>query len=109
MLSLSSSIRDGFAVLSVAGSIDLQTAPELRAGVDELLADGTTKLVVDLGGVDFLDSSALGALVGITKEMGPSGVLRIACANPSLVRLFELTRLTEMLTIVPSVDDAVAP
>lgn len=108
-ISLSSNTRDGFVVLTVGGSIDMETSPELRAGLDELLAGGASKLVVDLGGVDFLDSSALGVLVGVRKQMGAAGVLRVACADPSLVRLFEITRLTEMLTVVPSVDDALAP
>lgn len=106
-MTLSSSTRSGHSVLSVQGEIDTQTAPALRAALDELLAAGQSRIVIDLADVAFLDSSALGTFVGANNELGADGTLVIACANPRLTRLFRLTRLDEVLRIVASVDVAV--
>ena len=52
------------AVLRVAGEVDVSTAPMLRERFRELAAGGTVHLIADLGQVDFLDCTGLGALVG---------------------------------------------
>jgi anti-sigma B factor antagonist len=107
-LSLSASSRDGFGVLSVQGSIDVHTVPDLQRELAAIVEDGTTRVVVDLTAVDFLDSSALGALVGANKDiLARNGTLRVVCAEPRLVRIFTITRLDEVLTIVETVDEAV--
>lgn len=106
-LSLSSTTSGRFSVVSAAGAIDMHTAPALRSRATDLLASGSNQLVVDLLDVDFLDSSALGALVGIQKDVAAAGgVLRVVCAKPRLLRIFEITRLTEVLSIFASVAEA---
>jgi anti-sigma B factor antagonist len=107
-LSLSTSTSGDFRVLAVAGAIDVHTAPDLRSQATELLSSGARKLVVDLTEVDFLDSSALGALVGIHKDViNVNGAMRVVCAKPKLLRIFEITRLSEVLSIAPTVEEAV--
>ena len=56
--------RDGFAVLSVRGEVDVYTAPRFRERLIELVSEGKHRIIVDLEGVDFLDSTGLGVLVG---------------------------------------------
>ena len=56
--------RDGWAVLSVTGEVDVYTAPKFRERLIELVSEGKYQIVVDLEGVDFLDSTGLGVLVG---------------------------------------------
>jgi len=56
-------------VVAVAGELDLETSPELRASLDPL---GAT-VVVDLADVTFLDSSAMGALVATQKRLTRDG------------------------------------
>ncbi len=56
------------AVLRIAGEIDVHTAPELRQHVIHLADNGTLHIIADLRGVDFLDSTGLGALVGSLKR-----------------------------------------
>ena len=93
-------------VVEVEGEIDVHTAPALRERLVHLVATGVAP-VVDLSKVGFLDSSGLGALAGINKQLETHGNrLRIVCADPKLVRLFSLTRLDEVLTLHPTVEDA---
>src|SRR5215210_5955847 len=53
-----------YTVLSVKGEVDVYTAPRLREKLVELVSQGKHKIVVNLEGVDFLDSTGLGVLVG---------------------------------------------
>jgi anti-sigma B factor antagonist len=98
---------DGSVTLSVTGEIDVATAPALRERIDGVIEAGVV-LVVDLLGVSFLDSTALGVLIAAHKRCEESGtVLRIVVSEPRLVKIFEITGLTELLTIVPTLDQAV--
>src|ERR1035441_8542666 len=60
------------AVLRVAGEVDVYTAPELRQQLIKLVDSGAWHVVADLAGVDFLDSSGLGVLVGFGNEIEES-------------------------------------
>ena len=80
---------DAAAVVTVSGDIDMFSAPDLRAYLAELSESGTTNIVVDLNKVDFLDSSALGALIGVQKQLrAVGGGFRLACNHPKIERLF---------------------
>jgi anti-sigma B factor antagonist len=99
---------DGATVVGVGGEIDNYTAPQLRDALSEALDGGATRLVVDLTDTDFLDSSALGVLVGVSKLRSPAGhSVVIACPNPQLRRLFQISRLDEVIRVCDSVDTAV--
>ncbi len=99
---------DGATVVGVAGEIDNYTAPQLK---DELVAvfDGGARLVVvDLSDTTFLDSSALGALVGVVKrQQGTGAELRVACPSERLRRLFDISRLDEVIPVSASVHQAI--
>lgn len=99
--------RGDWAVLSVTGEIDVATAPQLREELVELVADGRNRIVVDLSGVDFLDSTGLGVLVGGLKRVRThDGELSLACAQPRVRRVFEITGLTQVFPIHETVDAA---
>lgn len=85
--------QPGRTVLSVLGEIDMQTAPALRATVDALDVSGGT-LVLDLDGVEFVDSSGLGSLLGIKKQQERGGGrLLLARVSQPVDRIIEITRM----------------
>jgi anti-sigma B factor antagonist len=64
--------------------------------------------VVDLGAVEFVDSSGLGALVALLKQLSGRGELVICGARETVMSMFKLTRLDKVFQIVATQDDAVA-
>ncbi len=90
------------------GEIDLFTAPELKAALGEALESGQTRIVVDLTDTSFLDSTALGVLIGAVKRLrSRDGVLTIVNTDPNIAKTFEITGLDQIFTIRPTRDEAV--
>ena len=97
-----------WTVLAVSGEIDIATAPSLREKLHSLLAEGHQNLIVDLDEVTFLDSTALGVLVGVLKRARTEGgELRIVCNQPRVRKVLEITRLDSAFDLCTSVDDAI--
>jgi anti-sigma B factor antagonist len=96
------------AVLQVTGEVDAYTAPMLRERIREIAAKGAVHLIADLGQVDFLDSTGLGALVGGLKRLREDdGSLALVLATPRILRIFQITGLTKAFATWPSVTDAI--
>ena len=101
--------RDGWAVLAVQGEVDVYTAPRFRERLIELVSQGKHKIVVNLEGVDFLDSTGLGVLVGGLKRVrAHDGTLRLVCTQERILKIFRITGLTKVFPIHTSVEEAVA-
>ncbi|MGH9059710.1 MAG: STAS domain-containing protein [Acidimicrobiales bacterium] len=99
--------RQGYAVLAVQGEVDVYTAPRLRERLVELVTEGTRRIVVDLEGVDFLDSTGLGVLVGGLKRLrSHGGDLTLVCTQPRILKVFEITGLTKVFSIHETVEAA---
>jgi len=91
---------------TVSGEVDVSSAAELRDGLTELIAKGSS-VVVDLTGVGFLDSTGLGALVSARKAAEDHGVhLPLVCSSERILKLFTITGLDGVFTICGSVDEA---
>ena len=91
--------RADHAVLEVAGELDLAYAGELRDKLAEASTPGG-HVVVDLGRVEFLDSTALGVLVAAAKRLhGTGGELVVRSPRPHIRRVFELTGLDRVLAL----------
>jgi len=90
-------------VVTLRGEIDAFTAPSLREDLRHLVEDtGAVSVVVDLEAVVFLDSSALGALVGTLRRLRErDGQLRIVQPGTAASRIFELTGLDAVLDLYP--------
>jgi anti-sigma B factor antagonist len=96
-------------VLEVAGEVDVYTGTTLRDRISGLLDSGVHDLIVDLGRVDFIDSTGLGVLVGAlnrARELG--GSLQLVCAQERVLKLLRITGLDQVFTVQPSVDQALA-
>lgn len=105
------SIRDGVAVVAVSGEVDLANSERLRDCCRSAIEAGGPRLVVDVSGVTFMDSSALGALVRVSKRVrADDGWLRVVVGDNTLVRkLLAITGLTSHLGAHPTVADALRP
>jgi anti-sigma B factor antagonist len=96
----------GYAVVTVAGEVDIATVAQLREPLFELAAGGRP-LVVDLDQVSFIDASGLGALVGAARRAARHGAgLHAVCGRPQTVRLFRLTGLDHQIPLARSLDEA---
>ena len=101
---------DSAAVVDVKGEIDVYTAPKLREKLIELVSEGTYRVVVNLEGVDFLDSTGLGVLVGALKRVkAHDGSLSLVCTQDKILKIFKITGLTKVFPIHDSVEQATAP
>jgi len=101
--------RGKYTVLSVQGEVDVYTAPKFRERLIELVTEGKHQIVVDLDGVDFLDSTGLGVLVGGLKRLrSHDGDLLLVCTQSRILKVFEITGLTKVFSIHATVDDATA-
>ena len=79
--------------------LDASVAPAFKQQVVQLVQAGEKRLVLDLAGVDFLDSSGLGALVSILKALGAQGTLAVCGARGPVLSLFQLTRMDKVFSI----------
>lgn len=94
-------------VAAVTGEIDVATAPALRERLQQLVGESAPTVVVDLSGVSFLDSTALGVLVGAHKRCREAGgQLRLVITEPRILKVFEITGLTEIFPIYETADEA---
>lgn len=99
---------DGVSVLTVTGEIDLATAPELRECLVAQEADRVPAIVVDLTGVSFIDSTALGVLVGAYRRQEDAGrTLKLVVTEPRILKVLEITDLTSVFPVFADVDEAV--
>lgn len=110
MFDVSEETADRYHVVTVAGEVDVATAPRLRDRLDGAIDAGTPLLVVDLTSVTFIDSTGLGVLIGAAKRVdGTEGAMRLVIAEPRILKLFEITGLLDLFAIVSSREQALAP
>jgi len=99
--------HDDYAVIKPEGRLTAPAVPPLRKAVDELIAAGTVRLVIDLSSTDFIDSSGLGALIGGLKSARlAEGDLRIAGVTEPVRRVLKLTNLDRVLREHASAESA---
>jgi anti-sigma B factor antagonist len=102
-------IDDERHVVAVTGEIDLFTAPELKAALGEAIEAGRRRIVVDLSDTTFLDSTALGVLIGTVKRLrSREGRLTLVNKDSNIAKTFEITGLDQIFTICTTRDEAVA-
>lgn len=103
-----SSTNDGqVQVLHCQGRLTMTTARSLRDAVERAVAEQPPRVVVDLAGVSFVDSSGLGALIsGLKRARQAGGDLRIAGAGDQVTMVLGLTNLDRVLKPYPDLESA---
>jgi anti-sigma B factor antagonist len=97
------------AVVVARGEIHLATAPEFSDRLNGVIADGRTAIVVDLTEVGFIDSTGLSVLLNALRRITRAGgTLVLVCTNPTVLRLFEVTKMDSTFPIVGTRDEALA-
>jgi anti-sigma B factor antagonist len=93
-------------VIAVEGELDLDKAPRLKWTLVGALEAGCDRLVVDLSRVAFIDSTAIGVLIGVNRSLEAGGRLAIACAQANVLRIFSVAGLDSAFAILPTVEEA---
>ncbi len=100
---------EGVAVIEVAGELDLYTAPRLKEELLAALEDGALQVVIDMAGVHFIDSSALGVLIGGVKRLKPNdGRLVLVSVDENVNWIFRITGLNNVFDIFSTREEAIA-
>ena len=88
------------ATLVIRGSLDINTAPALGDEIDRLVGTKPTKVVVDLAGLDLIDSSGVAALVKLYKAVrGAGGQVNITNARDQPLAIFKLLRMDKVFNL----------
>ena len=99
--------RGGALVVRVREArIDAAVAIAFKDAMRSVTAGAEPRVVLDLGDVEFLDSSGLGAVVSVMKHLGPGRRLELAALTPPVERVFRLTRMDSVFFIHKAVPDA---
>jgi anti-sigma B factor antagonist len=100
-LQIARSAADGVAVLAVRGDLDIEGGSGLRQALLEAIGQHPGgRVVVDLEGVDFIDSAGLGVLLGgLKRARTDDGDLVLVATGKNVLKVFELTRLTRVFQI----------
>ena len=102
-------VGDQTYVISLAGEVDLYTAPEFKQQLLEVIGRGGKNVVVDLSKTTFIDSTTLGVLVGGVKRLRTNdGQLSLVSSDRNILKIFEITGLDRVFTIHSSRGDAIA-
>ena len=96
-----------YHVLKPTGDLDVYTVGSLRDALGKMITEDSPRVVVELDGVPFMDSSGLGALMGGVRRLREAGGdLAIACTREQHLKLFNITGFGEGVSIAPTSDEA---
>ena len=99
----------GVTLVVPKGDLDMGTADQMKRTLSDLIEKGQSKLVMDLTGVAYVDSSGLGALVAAMKQArAVGGNLKLCGLQEDVRSIFEMTRLIKVMSVHATRQEAVA-
>jgi anti-sigma B factor antagonist len=100
-------VDNGVTVVAPTGRLDVAGAPALKDAISEALKNGQPRVVLDLEGVSFVDSTGLGSVIAALKQIrGALGDLRLAAPNQQVRVVLELTTLDRVFPYYSTVEEA---
>jgi anti-sigma B factor antagonist len=100
--------EDGIVVIEVEGEVDAHTASDLDRALNDLLAQGHSRLVLEASGVDFISSAGLRAVTFAQRQaQRQGGEVRVCGLRDHVRRVFEMTGLDEFLQLSDTLQEAV--
>ncbi len=99
--SVSTEDRGDLALVAVGGELDLASGPELESALDAITTPPTTRLVIDLRELEFMDSTGLSIIVRAHQRLADAGCeIGLVKGSPQVQRLLDLTGLAERVRLV---------
>ena len=97
------------AIIEVQGEVDLYTSPRMREAIVRTASAKTATVVVDLSGVNYMDSSGVATLVeGLQLSRGYGGIFRLAGLAGAVREVFKFAKLEKVFEIYPDANRALA-
>lgn len=108
-LSINVRLGDGVTVVDLAGELDTYSCPALRSAIVDLVDRGDRQILLNMQGVQYIDSAGLGTLVGgLKRATEHGGQLKIVNANSQIDKVFTITGLVRVFEQFPSEAAAIA-
>jgi anti-sigma B factor antagonist len=102
-------VDNGITVVAPTGRLDVAGAPALKEAISEVVKNGPPRIVIDMEGVSFVDSTGLGSVISALKQVrGNQGELRLAAPNQQARVVLELTTLDRVFPYYATVEEALA-
>jgi anti-sigma B factor antagonist len=100
---------DGVMTLTIEGELDLATASKVREPLERAIESGTKRVLVDMLGCGFIDSTGLGVLLHAAKRLeDEGGAMAIVCVDDQIKRLLELTMIDRTIPVFDTREEALA-
>ena len=94
-------------LVTVAGEVDLNTSPQLRDALLDVVGRGGGRIIIDLSSVGYMDSSGVGTIVEAKRRADRDGAkLVLSGLQERVLSVFQITQLDRFFTIAESLDDA---
>ena len=104
---LTRQVDNGVTVVAPPGRLDVAGAPALKDAISEVVKNGPPRVVLDMEGISFVDSTGLGSVIAALKQIRSSqGDLRLAAPNQQVRVVLELTTLDRVFPYFSTVEEA---
>ncbi len=102
-------LDDSRGLIVLKGEVDIYTAPRFKEDLLALIDEGVTDILVDLSQVEFIDSTALGVLIGGVKRLHPlQGRLLVIANSRPVLKILSITGLDNVFAVFPDREQALA-
>jgi anti-sigma B factor antagonist len=109
-LEITSSQVGGATIVRIVGEVDMRTSPTLRTAILDVSRSKPSRIVIDLEMVQYMDSSGVGTMVSLKREIERlGGKLMLAGLQPRVRGVFEITQLDRFFVIRATVEEALGP